>query len=116
MAGIEHAPALRNFIERQGWVIQPAPADYEAALAKRSFSQPVVVVPADFERDLADGIAPRLVVVSSSANQRAQGSAGSVRGLLHGFNQEICAFFAFAFGAFKPACGLMPHDVCNFAA
>jgi len=86
--GMDAAPTLRNYIERQGWVIQPAPADYEAALAKRSFSQPVVVVPADFERDLADGIAPRLVVVSSSANQRAQGSAGSVRGLLHGFNQE----------------------------
>ncbi|OYU93696.1 MAG: sodium ABC transporter permease [Burkholderiales bacterium PBB5] len=86
--GMDAAPTLRNYIERQGWVIQPAPADYETALAKRSFSQPVVVVPADFERDLADGIVPRLVIVTSSANQRAQGSAGSVRGLLHGFNQE----------------------------
>jgi sodium transport system permease protein len=86
--GMDAAPTLRNYIERQGWVIQAAPADYEAALAKRSFGQPVVVVPADFERDLADGIAPRLLVVSSSANQRAQGSAGSVHGLLQGFNHE----------------------------
>ena len=86
--GMATAPTLRNFIERQGWVILPAPADFEAALAKRSLGHPVVVVPPDFERDLADGIAPRVMVVTSSANQRAQGSTGSVRGLLHGFNQE----------------------------
>ena len=86
--GLAQAPTLQNYIERQAWAVHPAPADYEAALAKRSFGHPVLLVPAGFERDLADGIAPRLVLVTASANQRAQGSTGAVARLLQGFGQE----------------------------
>ena len=32
VVGIEHAPSLRNFLERQTYTIKPAPADYEARL------------------------------------------------------------------------------------
>lgn len=86
--GLDAAPTLRNYIERQAWQIHPAPVDHEDALIKRSFGHAVLVVPADFERDLADGIAPRLVLVSASANQRAEGSANGVARLLQGFSQE----------------------------
>lgn len=86
--GLEAAPTLRNYIERQAWQIHPAPADHEAALVKRSFGHAVLVVPAGFERDLAEGLVPRLVLVTASANQRAQGSASSVSRLLQGFSQE----------------------------
>jgi len=88
VVGIEHAPTLRNHIERQAWAIHPAPADHEAALASRRLGHPVLVVPPDFERDLADGLAPRLALVSNSANSRAQAGGRAVAQLLQGFNQE----------------------------
>lgn len=86
--GIEHAPTLRNHIERQAWAIHPAPAEHEVALARRSLGHPVLVVPTDFERDLADGLPPTLVLVTSSANNRAQAGTRAVAQLLQGFNQE----------------------------
>lgn len=86
--GMETAPSLRNYIVRQGWTVLQAPAEHETALLDRSFGYAVLVVPADFERDLADGLAPRLVLVSSAANQRAERSAGAVSRLLQGFSQE----------------------------
>jgi sodium transport system permease protein len=52
---------------------------------------PVLVVPADFEQTLRGGEAPVLVVVSHSANQRAQGGVGRIAGLLRGYNQEQAA-------------------------
>ena len=89
--GIEAAPTLHNYLLRQAWTLQAAPADYAAAMVKRSFGHAVLVVPAGFEQDLADGVAPRLTVVSASANNRAQGEAGSLMHLLQGFNQEQSA-------------------------
>lgn len=86
--GIEHAPTLRNYIERQAWALRPAPPDHEAALARRQLGHPVLVVPAGFERDLADGLAPALRLVTSSADNRAQAGARAVAQLLQGFNQE----------------------------
>ncbi len=86
--GLETAPTLGNFIARQAWTVHPAPPDHEQALVARSFEHPVLVVPPDFERDLAAGIAPELLLLTSSGNQRAEGSAGSVAALLNGFSQE----------------------------
>ncbi len=86
--GLDTAPTLRNYIQRQAWVVHTAPADHADALVRRRLDHPVLVVPPGFEADLAAGIAPELLLVSSSANQRAQGSAGSVAALLHGFSQE----------------------------
>ncbi|HOB93898.1 MAG TPA: ABC transporter permease subunit [Aquabacterium sp.] len=86
--GLDGAPTLANYIARQAWTVHPAPEGHEQALVARQFEHPVLVVPPEFERDLADGIAPELLLLSSSANQRAEGSAGSVAALLQGFNQE----------------------------
>jgi sodium transport system permease protein len=86
--GLDAAPSLANHIARQGWTVQPAPADAEQGLVDRRFAHPVLVVPPRFEQDLADGLVPELLLLSSSANQRAEGSAGSVAALLAGFNQE----------------------------
>ena len=88
LVGIEHAPTLRNYLERQTYSIKPAPADFERGLVSRSFGDPVVIVPKDFERDLANGVAPLIEVVGASANTRAQGGVGRITRLLQGFNQE----------------------------
>lgn len=88
VVGIEHAPTLANFLARQTYEVKAAPADYEDALRRSRLGDPVLVVPADFERRLGSGEAPVLEVVSSTSNQRAQAGSGRVLALLRGFNQE----------------------------
>jgi sodium transport system permease protein len=86
--GMEHAPTLRNYIERQTFSVKPAPADHEQLIVDSKLGEPVVVIGADFERELAAGRAPIVEVVGSSANKRAQAATGRVLQLLRGFNQE----------------------------
>jgi sodium transport system permease protein len=86
--GIEHAPSLRNYLERQTYTVREAPADFERQLKDSRLSDPVVVVPADFESLLRGAEPPLLEVISSSGNTRAQAAAGSIERLLAGFGQE----------------------------
>ena len=86
--GMEHAPTLRNFIERQTYTVRDAPADYERQLVESKLGDPVLVVRAGFEAALQRGEAPLIELVSSAANQRAEGAAGAVARLLRGFNSE----------------------------
>jgi sodium transport system permease protein len=88
VAGIEHAPTLRNFFERQTYRIDAAPADYEARLVSQQLGDPVLVLPQDFEAALARGEAPLVEIVSSSSNQRASQSTNRLVRLLRGFVQE----------------------------
>ena len=88
VVGIEHAPTLRNFFDRQTYAVRAAPPGYEQALRDSKLGDPVLVVPASFEADLARGEPPLLELVSSAGNQRAQTGTGPVLRLLRGFNQE----------------------------
>lgn len=86
--GLEHAPTLRNFIERQTFTIRDAPADFEARLRDNRFGDPVIVVAPGFEAALARGEMPLVELVSSSSNQRAQAGVRRVTALLQGFGNE----------------------------
>ena len=88
VAGLAHAPSLRNYFERQTYVVKTAPADYEARLQSKEFADPVVLVPDDFEAALARGESPLVEIVSDSANQRSQVGAGRIERLLAGFSRE----------------------------
>ena len=88
VAGIEHAPGLKNFLERQTYVVKPAPAGYEALLRKAELADPVVVVPPGFEAEMLRGDAPVLVVVSDSANKQAEAGTGRLQRLLAGYSRE----------------------------
>ena len=88
VAGIEHAPTLRNFFERQTYRIDAAPADYEAKLVSQRLGDPVLVVAEGFEAELGRGEAPLVEIVSSSSNQRASQSTNRLVRLLRGFVQE----------------------------
>ncbi|MCE4540199.1 ABC transporter permease [Pelomonas sp. P7] len=88
VVGLDAAPTLKNFIERQTFTIKPAPPDYEARLRTTKLLEPVLVVPKDFEAKLLAGEAPTVEIVSDSANQRAAAGVGPIRGLLLGFNRE----------------------------
>jgi len=88
VVGMEHAPTLRNFLERQTYAIQHAPADYEARLRATTLLEPVLVIGEDFERELLAGDRPTVAVVSDSANQRAGAGVPTLLRLLQGFNRE----------------------------
>ena len=86
--GLEHAPSLRNYLQRQTYSLLEAPADYEQQLRNSHLAHPVLVVPVDFESEIARGVAPVVELVSSAANQRAQTGTAAILRLLRGFNQE----------------------------
>jgi sodium transport system permease protein len=86
--GLQHAPLLRNYIERQTYTVKEAPADYEERLKKNQLGDPVLVVPADFSEQFERGEAPVLELVGSSANTRASSGMGRVQRLVEGFNRE----------------------------
>jgi sodium transport system permease protein len=91
VAGIEHAPTLRNFLERQTYRIEAAPAGYEVRLASQKQADPVLVIGSAFEAELSRGEAPLVEIVSSSANQRAGAATGRLTRLLRGFSTEQAA-------------------------
>lgn len=88
VAGGANAPTLQNFLERQTYTVKEPPADYESQLRKSTFSDPVVVVPADFEAALVRGDAPVVEIVSDSANQRSEAATARIERLLGGFGRE----------------------------
>ena len=88
VTGIEHAPTLRNYLERQTYRIEAAPADHEARLKNQTLGDPVLSVGKDFEAELARGEVPLLEIVSSSGNQRANGGVNRLTRLLRGFSNE----------------------------
>ena len=86
--GMEHAPTLRNYIERQTYAIRPAPANYEESLRNSKFGHPVIRVPEAFEEALAHGEHPTIEVVSDASNKLALTGRGPVVELLQGFARE----------------------------
>ena len=86
--GLQHAPSLRNFLERQSSVVREAPADYQAQLRDSRMADPVVVIPPDFEAALLRGDVPVLELVSDSANKQAESGSGRVHRLLMAFGRE----------------------------
>lgn len=88
VVGIEHAPSLRNFLERQTFTVKSAPEDYELKLRTSKLLEPVVVIGKNFEQELAQGERPIVEIVSDSANQRASGGVRPLQQLIEGFNNE----------------------------
>ncbi|KQV99541.1 ABC transporter permease [Rhizobacter sp. Root1221] len=88
VSGIEHAPSLKNYFERQTYTVQAAPKDHEDLLRRSKFGDPVLVVPEGFEAALLHGDRPVLEIVSDSGNRQAEAGAGRVRRLVDGFARE----------------------------
>jgi len=88
VAGIEHAPTLRNYLERQTYTIKTAPADYEARLRATTLLEPVLVIGKDFEAELRAGERPTVGLVNDSANQRASAGVSALQRLMSGFSNE----------------------------
>jgi len=117
--GMDSAPSLRNFLARQTYVVKKAPSDWEAQLRESKLGDPVVIVPADFEDELAHGQAPRIELMYSSANARAQSGVGAIAQLLQGFDQEQTTLRLVARGVAPAALSVTridEHDIADNAA
>jgi len=88
VAGIQHAPGLKNFLERQSYTVKPAPADYETRLRRSKLADAVLVVPERFEALLLAGEQPVVEVVSDSGNRQSQSSANRAVQLLNAYGRE----------------------------
>jgi len=88
VAGIEHAPGLKNFLERQSYTVKPAPADYETRLRRSKLGDAVLVVPERFEALLLAGEQPVVEVISDSGNRQSQSSASRAVQLLNAYGRE----------------------------
>ncbi len=88
VAGIEHAPSLLNFMQRQTWQVEIAPPDYEQRLRDSKLGDPVVVVPPDFEAAMVRGDTPEVEIVSDSSNKQSESGVNRVAQLLNRFSQE----------------------------
>lgn len=89
--GITHAPALENFILRQGYQIQTAPADYEAQSRSKKLEQPVLLVEAGFQEKLLSGQKARLEIAYDSSNRQAEFAVRPLRRLLEAYSNEKLA-------------------------
>lgn len=117
--GLDDAPTLRNYLERQTYVIKSAPADWEARLKDSKLGDPVVVIPGNFEDALAHGEPPRIGLVYSSANQRAQSGVGTIAQLLQGFDREQGALRLIARGVSPSVMSVSridEHDIADNAS
>jgi sodium transport system permease protein len=86
--GLEHAPGLRNFLERQSLTVKPAPPQHEDLLRRSKLHEAVLVVPPDFEAALLRGEQPTLEVVHDSGNRPSQASASRVMRLVQAYARE----------------------------
>jgi sodium transport system permease protein len=89
IANAAGAPALVNFLQRQGALVRDAPADYREQLRSGQIQNAVVVIPDDFARRLASGDSARIDVVFDETATRAQAAVRTALSLLQGYNREL---------------------------
>ena len=85
--GLDQAPALVAFLERQQVALKPAPADYEARI-KAGEIDVVLIVDEKFAADVAAGKAGTVRVVADRSRDRAQSSIRQAENLLRAYNRQ----------------------------
>ncbi len=85
--GLEQAPALVAFLERQQVQLQPAPSDYETRL-KAGELDVVLIVDDKFAADVAEGKAGTVRLVADRSRDRAQASIRQAESLLRAYNRQ----------------------------
>jgi len=83
------APALVNFLQRNGAQVREAPSDYREQLRSGELQNAVVIVPDDYGRRLAGGESLRIEVVFDESASRAQSAVRTTMALLQSYNREI---------------------------
>lgn len=85
--GVDRAPALAAFLERQQVTLLPAPPDYEARVRAGDLDV-VLVVDDNFTADVAEGRQATVRVVADRSRDRAQASIRQAETLLRAYNRQ----------------------------
>jgi sodium transport system permease protein len=85
--GIQHAPALAAFLERNQVTLSPAPADYEAKLRAGELDV-VLVVDENFATDVNAGRQGIVRLVSDRSRDRAQPAIRQAESLLRAYGRQ----------------------------
>ena len=96
--GAQHAPTLRNYLERQSYVLVPPHPTYEKALHSGHLHEPVVVVDEHFEAALQAGEQPTVQIMTAGGSPQAGMLTGRATALLEGFNKEQASLKLVAHG------------------
>jgi sodium transport system permease protein len=86
--GRDYAPNLVEFLQQQGMVVLPPPADPEAQVRDQR-AQVIIRVPADFAEHWRDGTPAPVEVIADPSRRESDTALDRVRGLLSGYNQLI---------------------------
>jgi sodium transport system permease protein len=85
--GLDHAPALVAFLERQQVTLVPAPPDHERKVRAGELDI-VMEVDADFAKDAAEGRPGKVVLVYDRSRDRARAVIAEVESLLRAYSSE----------------------------
>ena len=86
VAGIEYAPAIVAFLERQQVTVSKAPSDYEAQI-RRGDLDVVLVIDGTFGADVAQGKPGTVRLVFDRSRDRARPAIEQAEALLRGYNR-----------------------------
>ncbi len=88
VVGAEHAASLVAFLEQQGMVVQPAPADPERAVRQQEV--PVVIrIPDRFGEQWAAGEPAVVEVIADPSRRASEIPMRRVKGLLNAYSRQI---------------------------
>ena len=90
VVGAENAPTQGAWLQRQGVVVQEAPADPEAAVRNRE-AKAVLSVPADYATRWRAGETAQVEVLFDSSDQDSRAPVARLTGLLEGYGRQQSA-------------------------
>lgn len=88
VSGVEHAPALVQFLEQNNVIIQPAPDDPQTAV-RTGDVEVVLIIPEDYGEAFRQGRPARVQLVEDTSRTSAMPSAERARDLLRTYSSQI---------------------------
>ena len=88
VAGVENAPNLIGFLEQQDIVIEPAPADPEAAVIAGDINV-ALIIPAQYSEEFSEGSTARVQLIFDSTRQSASPDIARARNALENYSYYI---------------------------
>lgn len=90
VVGAANAPNLVAWLEQQGMVVTPAPADADRAIRSRD-SRAVLIVPDDYGKHWRAGETAQVEVLFDSSDQDSRAPVARLTGLLEGYTRQQSA-------------------------
>jgi sodium transport system permease protein len=84
----QNAPSLIQFLEQHDVIVEPAPADPEAAV-KAGDVNVILVIPADYGEDFSSGKTATVQLVLDSSRQSAIADVSRIQNLLEGYSTYL---------------------------